>query len=327
MRNLVNKQAFFRQRFRQRGVALITAMLIAALVTVTAVAMMSRQTLDMRRTGNMLESDQAFMYALGMEQLAAQVLIQDKKDTGDVDTLTESWAIPLPPTKVEGGSITGSMEDMQGRFNLNNLVDNSLMADPAQEKMLQSIIDQVNQKDADLQISPFVVNRIADWIDKDLNTSADGAEDQEYLQADVPYRAANQFMASPTELGAILGVTPKDENALLPYVSALPNPTTVNVNTASEAVLMSLNKGITSQIASDLVAYRKDKPFTSKADFENKLKDGYKITVDNKLFDVKSDYFMVSIDAAIGRTQLHMYSLLQRNNDKVAVIRRSIGTY
>ena len=311
---------------RQRGIALITAMLIAALVTVISVSMMSRQTLDMRRTGNMLESDQAYMYAVGMEQLAAQVLIKDKKDNGNVDDLNQNWAVPLPPTKVEGGMITGSMEDMQGRFNLNDLVDNSQKADPAQVKMLQSILDQINQKNPDFQISPFVVNRIVDWIDKDLNTSADGAEDQEYLRADVPYRTPNQFMASPTELGAIMGLTPKDVAALLPYVSALPDPTTVNVNTASAEVLMSLNKGITPQIASELVAYRKDKPFTNKSDFKTKLKDDYKITVDDKLFDIKSDFFLVSVEAAIGRTRLHMYSLLQRKNDKVAVIRRSIGT-
>lgn len=311
---------------RQQGIALITAMLIAALVTVIAVSMMSRQTLDMRRTGNMLESDQAYMYAVGMEQLAAQVLIKDKKDNGNVDNLNQNWAVPLPPTKVEGGMITGSMEDMQGRFNLNDLVDNSQKADPAQVKMLQSILDQINQKNPDFQISPFVVNRIVDWIDKDLNTSADGAEDQEYLRADVPYRTPNQFMASPTELGAIMGLTPKDVAALLPYVSALPDPTTVNVNTASAEVLMSLNKGITPQIASELVAYRKDKPFTNKSDFKTKLKDDYKITVDDKLFDIKSDFFLVSVEAAIGRTRLHMYSLLQRKNDKVAVIRRSIGT-
>lgn len=311
----------------QRGVALITAMLIAALVTVTAVAMMSRQTLDMRRTGNMLEADQAYMYALGMEQLASQVLIKDKKDTGDIDNLNEDWALPLPPTTVEGGMITGSVEDMQGRFNLNNLVDNNQKADPVQVKMLQSILDQINQKDSNLQISPFVVNRVVDWIDKDLNTSADGAEDLEYLRADIPYRAANQFMASPTELGAIMGLTPKDVNAMLPYVCTLPDPTTVNVNTASESILMSLNKGITPQIAGELTGYRKDKPFGSKSDFAAKLHDNYKISVDNKLFDIKSDYFLVSVEATIGRTRLHMYSLLHRRNNKVETIRRSIGTY
>jgi len=312
---------------KQCGVALITAILIAALVSVIAVAMASRQTLDIRRTGNMLEYDQAYMYALGMEELAAQILVKDKKDTGDVDSLAEDWAIPLPPTIVEGGSVAGSVEDMQGRFNLNNLVDGSGKADLLQVKAFQSILGQISAADNDIQISPFMANRVVDWIDADLNSSADGAEDMEYLNEDIPYRTPNQFMASPTELGAMLEMTPNDVSALLPLVSALPIPTTVNINTASEEVLLSLHKDITASIASDLVEVRKENVFENKANFEKKLLDDYKITVDKSVFDVKSEYFLVSVDATIGRTHLRMYSLLERRNDKVATIRRSIGTY
>ena len=312
---------------KQRGVALITAILIAALVSVIAVAMATRQTLDIRRTGNMLEADQAYMYALGMEELAAQVLVKDKQDTGDVDSLSEDWAIPLPPTIVDGGSVAGSVEDMQGRFNLNNLVDGSSKADPAQVKAFQSILEQVSAADKDIQISPFMANRVVDWIDTDLNSSADGAEDMDYLNADIPYRTPNQFMASPTELGAMLGMSPEDVSALLPLVSALPIPTTININTASETVLLSLHPDITAAIAGELVEFRKENVFKNKADFEKKLLDDHQITVDNKTFDVKSEYFLVSVDALIGRTQLHIYSLLERKNDKVATIRRSIGTY
>ena len=312
---------------KQSGVALITAILIAALVSVIAVAMATRQTLDIRRTGNMLEVDQAYMYALGMEELAAQVLVKDKKDTGDVDSLLEDWAIPLPPTTVDGGSVAGSVEDMQGRFNLNNLVDGSNKLDPAQVKAFQTVLAQVSAADEKIQISPFMANRVADWIDADLNSSADGAEDLEYLNADVPYRAANQFMASPSELAAVLEMTPDDMGVLLPLVSTLPIPTTVNINTASETVLLSLHQNMTTSITGGLIEFRKENTFENKADFAKKLLDDYQITVDNKLFDIKSDYFLVSVSAIIGRTQLHMYSLLERRDDKVATVRRSIGTY
>ena len=66
--------------------------------------------------------------------------------------------------------------------------------------------------------------------------------------------------------------------------------------------------------------------FQKKTDFKTKM-NGYSINVEDKLYDVKSDYFLVSVDATIGRTQLHMYSLLERMNNKVATIRRSVGTY
>jgi general secretion pathway protein K len=301
--------------------------LIAALVTVAAVAMASRQTLDIRRTGNMLEADQAYMYALGMEELAAQVLLKDKKETGDIDTLGEQWAIPLPPTTVEGGTISGSLSDMQSRFNLNNMINAEQQADPDQVKIFQALLQRIGQGDEGVQVSPFMANRVADWIDNNLDTSADGAEDLEYLGAEVPYRAANQFMASPTELGEIMGLSPQAVDTLIPLVSALPVTTTININTAPAELLMTLHKDITESIAAALVEYRKDNPFQSKTDFEKKLLDDYHISVNNNLYDIKSEFFLVSINASIGRTNLHMYSLLERRNDKVARLRRSIGTY
>jgi general secretion pathway protein K len=311
---------------RQRGVALITALLIAALVTVVAVAMASRQQLDVRRTGNLLESDQAYMYALGMEAWAAQVLIEDAANSS-VDSRDEIWATKIPPLPVEGGLISGSLEDMQSRFNLNNLIDSMGQADQKQIRMFQTLLTLVNAAEPKAQLSPFVANRVADWIDQDLNALADGAEDLEYLNLTPPYRAANQFMASPSELSALRGVSADAVAALLPFVSALPEPTTINVNTAPELVLMSLDKDITPAIAETLVSLREQGPFEKVNDFVKKLHDDYDIDVDSNMVSVSSEYFLVSADAAIGRTQLHLYSLLARKGNKVTVVSRGIGTY
>lgn len=323
---------------KQKGVALITALLIAALVTVAAVAMASRQQLDVRRTGNMLEADQAYMYALGMEALVAQVLIEDKKETGEIDALTEIWNAPLPPTLVEGGMVSGNLEDMQGRYNLNNLVysegnsegDNKGKIDQAQIKVFQTILEQVSAASSDekkIQFSPFVANRVADWIDADLNSSADGAEDLEYLNLDVPYRAANRLMASPSELASILGLKLNEVNALLPLVATLPETTRINVNTAPEIVLMSLHEDITPGIALELKELREEEPFEKTADFVKTLRDDHNIELDDKLIAVDSDYFLVTTNAAIGRTQLRMYSLLNRKGNKITTIRRGFGAY
>ena len=314
------------QQYRQQGVALITALLIAALVTVAAVAMASRQQLDIRRTGNMLEADQAYLYALAGEAWAEQMLLEDKKTAAETDTLTEDWATEIPPLPVEGGTVSGKLEDLQGRFNLNNLLDNQGKADAKQVKILQSLLSQVSQAEEEVQLSPFIANRIVDWIDADLNASADGAEDLDYLNAAVPYRAANQFMVSNTELAAIAGFSPKAAVALSPLVTCLPEVTKVNVNTAPEMVLMGLHENITPSIASELVEYRQDKPFEDANQFVKKLKDDYEIELDPQFIDVKTEYFLLSVNAAIGRTELRMYSLLARKGNKVSAIRRSLGT-
>lgn len=316
----------------QQGVALITALLIAALVTVAAVSMASRQHLDMRRTGNMLEADQAYMYALGAETLAIQVLKLDKK-LNDIDTLDEEWAQDLPPTIVEGGMISGSIEDLQGRFNLNNLIDAKNEPDKDQIKIFQRVLERVSLAEEDVQLSPFMANRVTDWIDPDLNSLADGAEDSNYLGLDLPYRAANRLMVSPSELAAVEGLSLTDVDALWSLVETLPRdaPATsgsqINVNTAPEMVLMSLHADITPRIAEELAEYRKDVPFEKAADFVSKLLSDHQITLDSKLVSVTSEYFLITSDAAIGRTTLRMYSLLARTGTDVNVVRRGIGSY
>ncbi|MCF6257720.1 MAG: type II secretion system minor pseudopilin GspK [Gammaproteobacteria bacterium] len=325
---------------KQRGVALITALLVAALVTVVAVAMASRQQLDIRRTGNMLEADQAYMYALAAESWVTQILKEDKQKT-QIDTLTEEWAMKLPPIPIEGGVITGSVEDLQGRFNLNNLIetkaggdDNAAnntadngKPDQAQIKILQSLLAQVSFAEEKVQLSPFVANRVADWIDANLNALADGAEDLLYLGLDIPYRTANRLMASSSELAAVAGLSLRDVSALLPLVTALPVSTAVNVNTAPEMVLLSLHEDITPRIATELAAMRVNTAFETTDAFVKKLKDDYDITLDKKRVSVSSEYFLVSSEAIIGRTTLRMYSLLERKDNVIRVVSRGIGSY
>ncbi len=318
---------------RQRGVALITALLITALVTVVAVAMISRQQLDIRRTGNMLEADQAYMYALAAENLAIEILRDDLNRT-TIDSLQEEWLTPIPAIPVEGGAISGKIEDLQGRFNLNNLLDSSGRADPNQVTALQTLLQEVNRSTDDLNLPPAMVNRVVDWIDPDLNTMADGAEDLEYLNVSadgqVPYRAANQFMVSPSELALLLDMPPRGVAALRNLVATLPPTATLNVNTAPPMVLMTLDQNITPQIASDLVQYRESQPFEQASEFIDKLRNDYQITLTTPATSrvgVQSEYFLVTVIAAIGRTQLRMYSLLARIGGNITIIRRSIGTF
>jgi general secretion pathway protein K len=133
-------------------------------------------------------------------------------------------------------------------------------------------------------------------------------------------------MASPSELAAIAGLSLADVDALLPLVTALPETTQVNINTAPEMVLMSLNEDMTPRIAKELAEFRLDTPFEDVGSFVKKLKDDYDITLDSKLVSVSSEYFLLTSDAAIGRTTLRMYSLLARTGNGINVISRSIGT-
>ena len=76
---------------RNSGVALVTALLVVSLASLAAVSMATRQTFDVCRTANLINSDQAWLYAWGAEGWAKAILARDKKDN-KIDSLDEPWA-------------------------------------------------------------------------------------------------------------------------------------------------------------------------------------------------------------------------------------------
>ena len=254
---------------RQHGIALITALLIVALAATAAAAIVADEQISIRRTSNTLDSEQAYLYAAGIESWAIDVLGEDKKDN-QFDSLDEDWASLLPPFQVDGGQISGYIEDAQGRFNLNNLVDSKGKKNNAQIVIFQNLLDN-------LKINEDLIPLLVDWLDSDIETTfPGGAEDNEYLGGDRPYRTANQLMAHPSELRLLLGMKDEIYARLLPYVTALPKingqSTPINVNTAPAPVLQAIDRKLTLPQAETLIQSRESEPFEDVAVFTKALK-------------------------------------------------------
>ena len=111
-----------RKLLNDRGVALITAMLISALAAMVAANLAWDNALDVRRTIVLLNRDQAVQVALGAESWIINILHQDLEESQS-DHLAELWASDLPPLPIDNGEVFGAIEDLQGRFNVNNLID------------------------------------------------------------------------------------------------------------------------------------------------------------------------------------------------------------
>lgn len=287
----------------QRGVALLTAILVVALATVAAVSLAVHQQLDTRRTANVLDADQAYEYALGVETWARVILARDARDN-KVDDLGEAWARQLPALPVTGGQVAGRVTDLQGLFNVNNLVVNGKPSAPdvVQFQRLLAIVG----------LQPQLVQAVIDWIDPDVNASfPDGAEDEAYLLLPTPYRTANQPMVSPSELRLVKGFDAKAVASLEPYVCALPTRTTINVNTAPAAVLQSLADGLTKQDGEALVKARGQNGYASVQDFLKQDPLAGR-AVDAKQLGVSSHYFLVASDAQVGNGRVLMYSKVER---------------
>ena len=302
---------------RQRGVALLTALLVVALAVLIATAMLSRQQLAIRRTANLLNHEQAFLYALGAESWARRILLRDAQHSSS-DHLRETWALQMPPTTVPGGSLGGYLEDMQGRFNLNTLID-------AEGKVVESRLRQFQRLLELLDLPPALAQQLIDWLDPDTAAQIPGgAEDQDYLSLNPPYRTANSRLHSPSELRLLLEMDAASYRRLQAVVTALPTPTPVNINTASALVLRSLFDNLSQQAAETLVEKAKQQGFTDVNSFlkEEALAG---LVLDQNTLSVRSEYFMLHAEALIGRNRVRLNSLIHRSNQQTQVLLRSRG--
>jgi general secretion pathway protein K len=303
---------------RQRGVAVITALLIVAIATMIAVNMLWRSQLDQRRTASLIYADQAWLYLRGAEALAGDILRQDLLEFGpESDHLGEIWAQSLDPLPVDGGYVAGRMEDLQGRFNLNNLVDIAGRTDPVAFEWFQRLLRV-------LELDPELAGYVVDWLDADTQPSfPTGAEDSLYMSRDPPYRPPNLFITSAGELLAIEGFDADTYAVLRPFVTALPQGTTLNVNTAAPELLASLDEALGMSSALQLIEQRGDRDFP---DFNATFSTLVAETMLPRLGE-RSSHFRLTAQAAIGSTQLTMYSLLYReSNGVVRPLLRSLGS-
>ena len=315
--------------YRQRGVALIMAVLIVALATMLAASVSFKGYLDQRRSANAFAMDQGYEVALGGEAWAADSLRRDKQQSSKTDDFTEEWATPIPPIPIEGGEFEGQLEDMQGRFNLNSLVapqqNGKLATATAAVERFQRLLEL-------LEMEPKWANIIADWIDTDVQPNfPDGAEDPTYTGLTPPYRTANMPLTRASELLALAGFGLDRYRKLEPFVTALPIGTPINLCTASPELLDALVAGRRQfTLARDnTTETRKQRCFPNKQDYESGLSATEKQElVAGKVIDQTSSYFRSTIWVTIGTTQFTLYSLLYRsgNNGLVRPILRSHGT-
>lgn len=305
----------------QRGVALITALLVVALATVAAVAMASRQQLDVRRTANLLDGDQAYLYALGVESWARVALARDARDN-QVDKLDEDWANRLSPIAVPGGQVDGYVSDLQGRFNLNNLLTAEGQPSEADVRYFQRLLRV-------LELNEQLTVAIIDWLDPDFDTRfPEGAEDDYYLSTDTPYRAANRPFQSISELRLVKGVTAEVWNTLAPFVSALPERTPLNINTAQAPLLAALVEEFGARDGEQLVEARGEGGYEAVNDFLSQdAFAGRDTNAIQPLLGVASKYFLVRAEVLVGTARTRLFTVAERENTGVRLLARTQGTW
>ena len=307
---------------RNRGVALITAMLITALTGSLAAGLAWNNALDVRRTMVLLFHEQGLQVALGAESWIRNILRDDGIDS-QTDHLGELWASDLPGLPVDNdsvqGAVFGKIEDLQGRFNVNNLIDQNGSVDP-------DVLEQFQRLLVILDIDPRFAGLAADWIDVDQEAGfPDGAEDSIYTGLTPSYRTFNRTLVNITELSALEGMDKASFDKLLPHVTALPGRTAINVNTATAAVLQSLDASLDARTVEGLLEQRAEGGFQDyRPIFANHVTNQ---AILNQLTETSS-YFQLKAVVQIDTVRVTYYSVLLRspNGGPVTTILRSLGT-
>ncbi len=301
-----------------RGVALITALLIMALIASLTYTLKWNNALDLRRTVVMLNRDQAVQVAIGAESWIQTILRQDYADS-ETDHLGEIWASELPGLPIDGGELFGAIEDLQGRFNVNNLIGADGDVDPL-------VLEQFQRLLLALELDPRFAGITGDWIDANQDAQfPDGAEDSIYTGMTPPYRAANQLLSSASELAAIEGMDKATLDTLLPHIVALPGRTLINANTATVAVLQSLDERVSFADAERLIDERAESGFSEIASSFAGLMDPDDIGL---LLGETSEFFQLKVIVRVDTVRISYYSILERGGQgDVTPILRSLGTF
>lgn len=309
----------------QKGVALISMLLVFSIIAVMTSEIALRLYLDIRRTNYFLDDSQARQYALGGEALARQLLAQDfevDKENGN-DHLQENWSQRAQPFDTEGGEIQLVIEDLNGRFNINNLVNTEGKIDPIQLKVFQQLL-------TNLELPSQLALNLADWLDRDSTPTGFNTEDQYYLGQSTAYRTANRPVTSTSELMAIAGYDSLIVDTLAPYIAALPpnnegEQSSVNINTASAPVLNSLHLELNGE---RVVRAREslERGFTSREEFYSSELVAVPAELDENLIDVRSHYFQIWVMARYNERTVYLHSQVFRDgtSGELALLGRSL---
>ena len=314
-----------RSRRSQRGVALITAILMVAIATALAAKMAWDNQLNMRRTQSNLDMETAKQIALSAEAAAIAVMNDAGANYGnwqeEIGTFNKEFFGVITIDEVDIGEFYGSATPANDRLNVNDLVVNG-SADPV---VLKQFTDLFVELSRDVDIPPELIDNLIDWIDPDTVPSpGGGAEDDVYTSLDPAYRTAGNYLVDVSELRAIGGVTREVYEYLLPHVTAMPpgwcgnltGTTPVNLNFSTPQVTAAV-LAIPVGNANAIAEYVTEVPFDDgdlDADLKNQGLTQAEISAAEPYISAKTDCFELSVIVNVGSSTLTMYSLIDRTD-------------
>ena len=210
---------------RERGIALLSVLLMVAVMAIITTVVLDRVNLAVHLAGNQQLQDRSRLAARGLEMLAAgeikRRLAASPSRTVDTGWVGQTQLLPLNDGSDAVASVV--VRDGGNCFNLNSVVQGA----PGSQKVNPLGVDQfvglVQVLGGDARIAQPLAMALADWIDSDSIENPGGAEDGYYQRLEKPYRTSASLMVDKAEIRAVRGMTPQLYARLEPWLCTLPD--------------------------------------------------------------------------------------------------------
>ncbi len=317
---------------RERGAALLTVLMLVAIIAVMAGAALEKLRLSTRLAGNAAAGEQARAYAYAAETMAVTRIGAMLATAPKRVTLAGGWSdkpfgLPLPG----GGFATARVRDGGNCLNLNGLVTQTTTgAYATQGESRPVFVRLMRLLNIPVQVAEQIASGTADWIDTDQDQQAMGAEDGAYLGRDPGYRTAGTLMSDPSELRVVAGMTPDIYATLRPWICTLPiaEPAPINVNTLlpEQAPLLAMlfPDTLSVEAARQMLLKRPPQGYANAGDILQGA------SVQNAQGPqgqtaVVSKWFTLDIDVTLGTTQLQERALIDATRLPARLVSRQWG--
>ena len=280
------------------------AMLIVVIATTVAISIVHEEKFTIRKTAHIQRMDRAALYAVGLEDWG-QIFLREDREESEIDSLDEDWAIAIPGLPIEGGYLAGYMEDEQAKFNLNSIVISEIA------------LNRFRRLCDNLEVDDQFIPALLDWIDQDFDIRYPDGMEENYED----YRVANRELVDISELLLVHNVTPEIYEKLKPHITALPGTSTLNVNTLSEVIFLSLAPDLD---VNEFIKQREEEAYQSIEEFVERLQ----IPVEIEGLSVDTRYFRAYGQVVQGELSFNLASLIYRDEKgETRVVSRTLGLF
>ncbi|MFY7697723.1 MAG: type II secretion system minor pseudopilin GspK [Legionella sp.] len=308
-------------KFFQQGSALLSALFFMTLIAIVATAMTRHIYLDIYRTRIAITSDKLYQASQKTTFWFMGQLL-DKKNKFH-QQFGNGIVAKFPRNLQDKDSpiaISGCLYDLQSRFNINNLRDSKYHG------VFLNLLKTLNINN---NISKDLVLNTSIWIKKYQNSRYDDQLLTFYSSQKPPYYPAFQPMHHLSEFRLVKGVTPQIYNKLLPYLTALPDITPININTASKKLMMSLGDTSARDYTNALITQRGEKGIDDLNSINPLIE---KENLPMTQLTIDSQYFLAVSNAHEDDRSLTTYTILKRkkSNDgklTLSLILHSINSF